>query len=267
LVLLKDIADIEETSAPCPGAIETVQSWYGLRDTDGLFVRDFHICYGDVRKIECLLPTTAGIFVRLPPRASNTKSICAIRVDSTRFSTYLDALVTTHERARAARRNADPMPLIELIERKTRLRDCTRDSLIIGGLWHFIPDLAPAMTVCEDCFETIVEPEIKQNRSVAKKFNRTVQPVYGEGAGCSCQLYSPYMRKVFARAVDESDMKYFARKARERREAELYLQDKFMAVMARAKRLGQDGIVTEDDERRLNRELEKISREWKERWE
>ncbi|KAI5371044.1 hypothetical protein Slin14017_G019230 [Septoria linicola] len=267
LTLLQDIADIEETSAICPGGIETVQNWYGLRDPDGLFVRDFHLCYGDVRKIECLLPSLAGIFVRLPQRASYTKSTCAIRMDSTRFSTYLDALVTLHEKALVARRNADPMPLIELVERKTRLRECTKDTLLIGALWHYIPDLSPALTVCEDCFEFVVEPEIKRNKSLAKKFNRTVQPVYGEGIGCSCQLYSPHMRKVFARAVEDNDIKYLVRKARERRDAEIYLQEKFKGVMSKAKRLSLEGAVTEEDERRLNRELEKITKEWKEKWE
>ncbi|KAM3415991.1 hypothetical protein BST61_g9479 [Cercospora zeina] len=267
LTLLQDIADIEETSAPCPGGIQSAQNWYGLRDPDGLFVRDFHLCYGDVRKIECLLPTLSGMFVRLPQRASYTKSTCAIRMDSTRFSSYLDALVTLHEKALAARRIADPMPLIDLVERKTRLRECTKDTLLIGALWHYIPDLAPSFTVCEDCFESIVEPEIKKGKSLPKKFNRTLQPVYSEGIGCSCQLYSPYMRKVFARAVEDSDLKYLARKAKERREAEVYLQEKFKAVMTKAKRLSLEGAVTEDDERKLNRDLEKITKEWKERWE
>ena len=267
LTLLQDIADIEETSTACPGGVESVQNWYGLRDPDGLFVRDFHLCYGDVRKIECLLPSLSGIFVRLPQRASYTKSVCAIRMDSTRFSTYLDALVTLHEKALIARKNADPMPLIELVERKTRLRECTKDTLLIGALWHYIPDLSPAFTVCEDCFESVVEPEIKKNKSVAKKFNRAVQPAYGEGIGCSCQLYSPHMRKVFARAVEENDMKYLVRKAKERREAEIYLQEKFKGVMSKAKRLSLEGAVTEEDERRLNRDLEKITQEWKGRWE
>lgn len=267
LTLLQDVADIEETSTPCPGGVESVTNWYGLRDPDGLFVRDFHLCYGDVRKIECLLPTLSGIFVRLPARASCTKSICAIRTDSTRFSTYLDALVSAHEKALEKRKNADPMPLIDLVERKSRLRECTKDNVLVNALWHYIPELAPAMTVCEDCFEAVVEPEIKKNRALAKKFSRTVQPVYSEGMGCSCQLYSPYMRKVFQRAVEDNDMKYLVRKAKERREAELRLQDKFKAIMAKARRLSQEGSIGEDDERRLNRELEKISTEWKERWE
>lgn len=267
LTLLQDIADIQETSAVCPGGVKSVQNWYGLRDPDGLFVRDFHLCYGDVRKIECLLPSLAGIFVRLPHRASYTMSVCAIRMDSTRFSVYLDALVTLHEKALLARKNADPMPLIELVERKTRLRECTKDTLLTGALWHYIPDLSPAFTVCEDCFEAVVEPEIKKNHPIAKKFNRTVQPAYGEGMGCSCQLYSPHMRKVFARALEDDDMKYLVRKARERREAEIYLQEKFRGVMSKAQKLSVDGAVTEENERRLNRDLERITKEWKEKWE
>lgn len=266
LGLLKDVAEIESTTEPCPGSVESVQSWYGLRDPDGLFVRDFHICFGDVRKIERLLPSLSGIFVKLPHRASCEKRICAIRTDSNRFSTYLDALVSTHEKAITSRKGADPMPLIDLIERRTRLQECTRDNMLIGSLWHFSPEI-PSLTICEDCFESVVEPEIKRGSSVAKKFNRTVQPVYGEEIGSSCQLYSRRMRKAFQRAVEDNDFKYLARKSKERREAELWLQEKYKDVVTRAKRLSLEGDVSADDERRLNRDLEKISTEWKDRWE
>lgn len=269
LSLMKDLAEIEETTDPCPGSVQTVQSWYGLRDPDGLFVRDFHVCFGDVRKIERLLPSLAGLFVKLPNRASYEKRVCAIRTDSNRFSTYLDALVSTHEKAVSTRKGADPMPLIDLVERKTRLRECTRDNMLLGGLWHFIPDLQ-SFTVCEDCFESVVEPEIKKNSSVAKKFNRTLQPVYGEGIGSSCQLYSRRMRQIFRRSVEDADFKYLVRKAKERRDAELWLQEKYREVMRRAKRLAmesQDGGIAEEEERRLNRELERISGEWKGKWE
>lgn len=266
LILLKDVAEIEETTEACPGSVETVQSWYGLRDPDGLFVRDFHVCFGDVRKIERLLPSLAGLHVKLPSRASYEKRTCAMRIDSNRFSTYLDALVSTHEKAHASRKGADPMPLIDLIERKTRLRECTRDNMLIGGLWHFNPDI-PTLTVCEDCFESVVEPQIKNGPSIAKRFHRAVQPAHSEGLGSSCQLYSKRMRKVFQRAVDENDLKYLARKSQERREAELDLQERYRAVMKKAKRLAQSGDVNDEDERRLSRELERISSEWKTKWE
>lgn len=158
------------------------------------------------------------------------------------------------------------MPLIDLIEQKTRLRECTRDNMLIGGLWHFAPDI-PTFTICEDCFEEIVEPQIKKNMPLARIFNRAVAPVYGEGIGSSCQLYSRRMRKVFQRAILENDFSYLARKSKERREAELWLQDKYKDVMRKAKRLSLEGAVSDEDERKLNRELERISTIWRSEWE
>ncbi|KAK6396144.1 hypothetical protein LTR65_010254 [Meristemomyces frigidus] len=266
LTLLRDLVEIDETSEPCPGHHEAVRSWYGLRDNEGYFVPDFHICYTDVRKIERLLPTLSGFFVRLTHRASHEKRVCGIRAGSNRFSIYLDALIVTHEQALASRKGPDPMPFVALVERKIRLRECTRDNMLIGGLWHFIPNV-PALTVCEDCYEAVVEPEVKKNSDVAMRFNRTLQPVYGEGMGSSCQLYSRRMRKVFQRALQDNDVKYLARKANERRDAELRLQERYKDLVRRAKRLSKEGSGSEDDERRLERELERITDEWQAKWE
>ncbi|KAI7226925.1 hypothetical protein KC330_g8631 [Hortaea werneckii] len=268
LTLLKDIADVEETSDPCPAGREAERSWYGLRDNEGFFARDFYVCYSDVRKIERLLPTLSGFFVRLPQRFSYEKHVCAMRADSNRFSAYLDALINTHEKSLASRKLADPMTFLDLVERKTRLRECQKDTLLSGGLWHYHPKL-PALTVCEECFDAVIEPEAKRGSDIALRFYKAVQPVYGEGMGCSCQLYSPRMRKVFRRAVDERDFGYLARKAGERREAELRLQERYKDVMKRARRLSaQGGSGSEaDEERRLQRELVRITEEWQNKWE
>lgn len=99
------------------------------------------------------------------------------------------------------------------------------------------------------------------------RFNRTIQPVYSEGIGVSCQLYSPRMRKVFARAIRDKDMKYLARKARERRDAELRLQERYRAIVQKAKRVSWSSADGRDDERILNREIERISEEWRAEWE
>jgi len=239
----------------------------GLRDPDGLFVRGFSICYSDVKKIERLFPNLSGMFVPVPHRASYEKQVCAIRTDGNRFGVYLDALVSTHEKAVASRRPVDPLPFIELVEKRQRLRECTKDSMILNQLWHYIPNV-PELTVCEDCFETVVEPEIKNNKALATRFNRTVQPAYGETFGSSCQLYSPRMRSVFRRAVRDNDAAYLARKARERRDAELRLQDKYREVMRKAKRLSMEGGGgVQDEERRLDREIRRITEEWQTRWE
>ena len=267
LVLMHDLADIEQTSEPCPGGAEALRSWYGLRDPDGLYVRDFHICYSDVRKIERLLPTLNGMFVRLPNRASYEKRKCALRTEGNRFSLYLDKILDMHDKAIATRKLPDPMSLINLVERKLRTRECERDNMLLGALWHFNPSM-PDFTVCEDCYEEIVEPEAKKKSEIALRFNRTVQPAYGEGIGTSCQLYSRRMRRVFRTAVRENDIKYLGRKAKERRDAELRLQERYREVLKRARRLEErGGGGSEEDERRLERDLEKISREWKDMWE
>ncbi|KAI7098226.1 hypothetical protein KC352_g38433, partial [Hortaea werneckii] len=196
------------------------------------------------------------------------KHVCAMRSDSNRFSVYLDALINTHEKSLASRKLADPMPFLDLVERKTRLRECQKDTLLSCGLWHYHPKL-PALTICEECFDAVVEPEAKRGSEIALRFYKAVQPVYGEGMGCSCQLYSPRMRKVFRRAVDERDFGYLARKAGERREAELRLQERYKDVMKRARRLSaQGGSGSEaDEERRLQRELVRITEEWQNKWE
>ncbi|KAK3680393.1 hypothetical protein LTR37_021270 [Vermiconidia calcicola] len=266
LKLLVDLAVIEEISTPCPGDREAIRTWFGLRDSNGMFVKDFRICYSDVRKIECMLPELYGMFVKLPARTADDKGICAIRPEGNRFSIYVDALISTHEKAMAAGKKPDPTPFISLVQWRQQLRECKKDSLLKNGLWHFIPDLEE-FTVCEDCFETVVEPEIRRDNEIAKRFYRSIQTIYGEGMGISCQLYSPRMRKVFQRAIEDNDFKYLIRKARERRDAELRLQQKYWSVVNKAKRLSWESAGSEDDERRLDREIRRITEEWQNEWE
>lgn len=265
---MKDMVDIDASDYPCSGSEEAVRPWHGVRDVHGLFVRDFQICYADVRKIERLLPTFNGFFPRLPPQVSHEKRRCSLRADSNRFTAYLEAIIGLHDASHAARRLPDPMPFVALVEHKLALRECERDNLLLDGLWHYIPAL-PSFTVCEDCFEQIVEPEIRRGAAdLPRRFNRAIQPAYVEGIGVSCQLYSRRMRKVFAVAVEADDFRYLARKARDRRDAELRLQERYREIMRRAKR-HEERSGPEDDEalRLLEKDLERISVEWKRDWE
>ena len=270
LNLLKDIAEIEENHPEqCPSDTPAVRSWYGIRDAEGKFVKNFHICYSDVRKIERLLPTLNGLFVRHPYRVNDDKHVCAIRADGNRFAAYIDALIHAHEKALEARQAPDPTLFIDTVKRRQRLRECTKDSLITNGLWHFIPTL-PEFTVCEDCYEAAIEPLVRGNNDLAMRFHRTLQPAYGEGIGSSCQLYSARMRVVWDRAVRYKDLKYLARKAKERRENELRLQEEYRLVRKRADRLSwQSGgsRMSVQDEEWLNERIAEIMAEWKAEWE
>jgi hypothetical protein len=148
LRLLEDLAEVEETSTPCTGDNEAARTWYGLRDKDGIFVKDFRMCYSDVRKVECLMPSLSRMFVRLPQRTADEMGVCAIRPEGNRFSIYIDALLTTHEKAMAGRTGPDPSPFISLVQWRSQLRECTKDQLLRNGLWHFTPNL-PELTICE----------------------------------------------------------------------------------------------------------------------
>nr|POE90593.1 hypothetical protein CFP56_60206 [Quercus suber] len=268
LAMLKDLADIEETGDQCLGTAEGSRSWYGLRDNEGIFIRNFYVCYSDVRKIERLLPTLSGMFTRMPQPASGDRHRCALgNTKGDRFKRYMDGLITTHERAIASRKGADPGLMIALIQRESRLQECRRDLMFTGAFWHFIPAL-PALTVCEECFEHIVEPEIQNRSSLASRFNRTVQPAYGEGNGSSCQLYSPYMRQVFAKALRNNDFEYLAIRAKRRRDAELRLQGRWKELARKAQRLdGLRGDDVESERSRLEKEITRIGFEWRDQWE
>jgi len=141
--------------------------------------------------------------------------------------------------------------------------------MLYNQRWHFIPSLSPAFTVCEDCYDEVVDMHVQADSDVAMRFNRRAQPVHGEGeGGLSCQLYSPYMRRVFKQAVKDNDMKYLTRKAEQRKAAEDRLQERVTSIRRQSRRLkGSSGYGR--DERldhqlyELNRELETIAGEWR----
>lgn len=262
LRLLKDVAEIDDSYGPCPGEHEHLYPWYGIQDLDGYLVRNFRVCSYDVRVIECLLPSLKDLFVRLPARESYTQAACAMRPDGNRFRAYFDTLLAIHQKATSSRKLADLSPFLNIVHKRQRLQECTKDALITGQLWHFIPTI-PSLTVCEDCYAHVVEPEAQKLAPLALQFHRTLQPAYHEGIGSSCALYSRRMRTVFYRALDNNDEKYLARKAKERREKELELQERYHEILKRAQRSSTDS----EEVRRCDEVIARISREWKEEWE
>ena len=135
--------------------------------------------------------------------------------------------------------------------RTARIRECTRDDKIRSQPWHFMPQL-PEFTVCEECFEDVVWPVIKQ--PIAAKMNRTLQMLPGEGRhsnGVSCQLYSDSMRRVFSDAVQYNDFDLLKAVATRRYEVEQLLQEKHR-------------LLVRDMEKGIDRttELQDVIRTW-----
>ena len=265
LVLLKEIAEIDKSTEACPGVVEESGPWFGLRDADGYYIQDFRVCYNDVRKIECLFNNLGGQFVRHPDRHSHTTYRCAMRCGTDRVWPYLTLLKTISDRASARRQAVDRtamMPFVTFAEKKINTPECTRDTFITQSTWHYIPHL-PEFTVCAECFESVVIPEVSNCRPIAMRFNQTKQPVPYERGGSSCQLYSARMRKYFRDAVYDNDFEYLAQKARRRQKKEADLQEEYREVQWKMGRLEDPDDRDYKAQEKLQRQVEGIIEEWK----
>lgn len=270
-----------DSDEACPGSSEAVRNWYSVRDRNH-FLRGFAVCAADVRKLQILFPGFRELWQPLPMRASYSYGdnfgglarICSLRPAlNSRFPQYLDCLIGCHEPAYQAGRMPDASEFLSLVGRKTMLHECTRDDMLRDQPWHYIPSLLPALTVCEDCFEDVVQPAIDADTDVAMRFNREAQNVYSEGRlGSSCQLYSARMRDIFQRAVKDNDLRYLARRAMDRKETEDKLQERVTEIRRLARRLkgasGGYGLSPEAQAEmgRLNDELNDLTDEWA-KWE
>jgi hypothetical protein len=265
--LIYAVAAVTESEPECPGSLEAMGSWYTIADEYGALMPYLTICQRDKKHLEALFPSLTGVLVRLPSSSSRNPSTCSIRTDSRRFPKYLDLLVEVDDKARFKNRasTSDLKPVIDLVRSNAFKSECKKDHIVLDHTWHYIPTL-PALSVCEECFDEAVLPAIKQGSSLAGKFNRVLMPlppVY-ENSGCSCQLYSPRMRKVWDRALrrgDEEGFAYLAKKANERRDVELDLRRQQVDIKRMLDRnvKGNAGGV---DRERLRKELERIENEW-----
>ncbi|KAL1617866.1 hypothetical protein SLS56_010828 [Neofusicoccum ribis] len=279
LDLLFSLASITDTEEPCPGESEGLRIWYGLPNKRGNdFIPNFCICERDLLYLEALMPTLSGYFQRID---SSSKRLCSFRIGSRRFPQYLDTLLDIHEEATMSRSGKpDLSSILELVSEHSWKRECTRDTTIFNGLWHTLPGL-PDLTICEECYNDVVYPDVKRGSKLADEITRTLQFVPGEaelvtGEGNSCQLYSPRMRRVWARAAQDDDAIYLARKVRERRKVHRDLNNQHRSLrrlldeMLRERDLGYSygsGTVSGSLEpERVREEMEKVQSEWRD-WE
>lgn len=276
LGLIYSLATICEIEKECPGSQRVAGTWYGLLDRGqyGDPVTGFAICPCDLMQLEALLPSLRGYFTRIHPTDSRKKFICSLRTSSRRFPKYLDMLVDLDEKASRDRRSPDMRPFIDFAKENAYKHECPRDNLVLDQAWHFIPQL-PEFTVCEECYDDVVWPAIKDGSKLAAEFNRTVQFVPGEKAagGTSCQLYSPRMRRVWQAAVEDDDYAYLAKKARERKQVEVDLQRQHKMLLRMLDGRSEwtswrgSGSVPEGVEKeRLKAEVGDIARKWRD-WE
>jgi hypothetical protein len=170
-----------------------------------------------------MFPLLKGVFKRSTGMVERT---CDLTCESKRFAGYMAQLDLAAMRCEVERlREPNIQALADHARRTARVRECTRDDKIRSQPWHFMPQL-PEFTICEECFQDVVWPVIKQ--PIAGKINRTLQMLPGEGPqtnGVSCQLYSDRMRKVFLEAVQYNDFDLLKSVATRRHGMEKLLQE------------------------------------------
>ncbi|KAF2228282.1 hypothetical protein BDZ85DRAFT_188837 [Elsinoe ampelina] len=274
----------------CPDIHTKPHTWFTvLDDLTRKPIPSLSICRTDVQTIELLLPSLRGFFVPLPSakgsRSSSTTDtssrLCTFRTtNNNRFPIYLDFLISLHETAmqQSPRNLPDMTPFVHLVKHKLAIDECPRDNILQGAKWFFIPSL-PEFTVCEDCYDDVIVPLLRQDRDLVMRFNRKAEllsTITDVAREASCALYSGRMRVEFARAVDTNDLRALARVARARRDMEVELQRKAQPVIAKIGEVDDALIRAEDrgetrearrleDEREaLERKLRTLQARWKE---
>jgi len=158
-----------------------------------------------------------GIFVKTDSRRPmGDPKVCDLRFESKRFVKYFDMLETTSDQADIEQAPPDTRDLVKLAKQMSLYPECPRSTDLIDARWNVITQL-PEFTVCEECFEDVVWPELEEGKPIPMMFKKGLQRV----AKASCQLYSPKMRGIFRTAVDGDDYKLLANKARERKAVEM----------------------------------------------
>lgn len=260
--LLYQLATIADLEQPCPkDRAASGVVWYGIPDPrDGVHVDNFSICSCDLKMLEALCPSIRGYMTKIPSYGATRQNyMCSLRTSSKRFPKYLDLLVELDEESRSTGRSPDIKRFVNLAREHAYKFECAQATPFTRRPWHYIPSL-PEFTVCEECYDDLVYPAIQKKNNIAILFNRTAQLVPGEDIqGTSCCLYSPRMRRVWARVLEDQDFTYLKRKALDRKRAESRLNREKADV-----RQWLANSYNEREGETLRKELRELEDEWRE---
>jgi len=252
LNLFYGLAKVAMQNPPCGGKHEAIRQWHSLIDPKTRnHIQNFNVCSSCVKSVEVLLPTLRGLFRPIDSkRPVGDPRVCDLRFDSKRFIQYFDALETAADNADELDAPPDTRALVSLCKRMSLFPECEHDTDLIDQHWNVITQL-PEFTVCEECFDEVVWPELEDEKAIPMMFNKKLQKI----SIASCQLYSPKMRGIFRTAVDGNDYRLLANKARERKTVEMQFKKDLDAL----RRLGKQnpGVAAE---------IKRVEDEWR-KWE
>ncbi|MCJ1392285.1 hypothetical protein MMC18_005152 [Xylographa bjoerkii] len=253
--IVHHIIEAVSNEPPCPGKAGAVRNWYRLHDPEtNRLVSNFDVCPYCVRSIETLFPNLKSTFHLTPLSNPSQKRMCDLRVESKRFAKYVDHLEEISNQASLYRRPPNMLRFVQYAQKMSESRECTRDDMVLGQPWHFMPHL-PEFTVCEECYNDVVWPATAAGSEVAGSFNRTLQLLPPSAMGTSCQLYSGRMRELFEGACRRNDWAGLRAAVLQRVMVEKDLQGR--VAYAKMYGAGQDKVAEE---------VQRLVEEWK-RWE
>ncbi|KAJ9602614.1 hypothetical protein H2200_012807 [Cladophialophora chaetospira] len=231
LSLVREIAQGPPASTkPCSGVKPDSRKWYHLVDPrTKRAVDNFDLCSACVRNVDLIFPKLRYEVFDRPQDKKEVEKVCNLAPNSRHFQGILSELERLSDRTKDSRsRKEYLLDFVDYIRRISRLRECSKDSLMRSQSWHFHPDL-PEFTICEECYEEVVWP--LRERPIARDVSRTLKivPTLRKGTlhpgGTSCQLYSERMRRAFLDAVTRNDFDFLKRTAQHRYQWELHCQE------------------------------------------
>jgi hypothetical protein len=207
LRLLEAIADVADRYRPCRGAKRVTRLWYSVEDvTSGKrspAAPDFEVCHSCSKAVAALFPNFKDTFRPVDGRRKESSGVCALHYfpERKRFLDYLDLFEAEFDKSRsfaAADASAGTEAFVSQLQRLSTRPECPRDRFADGRKFYQMVG-CPELTVCEECFEEVVYPEVERRNPVTLAFPRRPK----ELKSGMCTLYSPRMRAMFRQACDD----------------------------------------------------------------
>jgi hypothetical protein len=253
LRLFQGLISVAKAHQPCSGLQPAYRIWYTIKDpVTQRPISTFKICHSCAKNIEVLLPNLSGVFVPKDSPAEATKGTCDMHQhgfsgDRKRFVEYFDLMETVSDKALLAKTTPDIRKLADRIRELSLVEECYASQPVAGRKWYTMRSV-PACTVCEECFNEVIWPEIERDRSgIATEFYKNPQRL----SVAACQLYSLRMRGAFQKAVDRNDLDHFESALRRRQRKEREFHDKIRGLDPNV--LGPEWV---------DEEVERLKREW-----
>ncbi|KAJ2894312.1 uncharacterized protein MKZ38_007728 [Zalerion maritima] len=231
LRILMSLADIVAGNPPCPTSQVSRQKWYSIRDPyDGKLIPSFSLCGTCVKVVGALLPSLAKYFEPLHSRS--TEGSCVLQCDATsKDNNFLEFFDAMEKVADVSMMNRIPPDMQELTDRVLSIctvAKCPKDVQIRDGCWYFMRSIKD-LTVCKECFNSVVTPWIEKGNPVAGDFHAKPNHV----PLATCQLYSRRMQDVFSKACERKGLGYLDGKVQERKLMEGEIKTKIQLLLSK----------------------------------